>query len=73
MLIFGWTMLLILGAILIINAAVMLVSPRTWFKLPTWIRAQGTIKRTKKQPRFRCARASLAWCANACSYCLGHL
>lgn len=52
MLILGWIMLFVLGAILAINAAVMLVSPRTWFKLPTWIRAQGTISERKNSHGF---------------------
>jgi hypothetical protein len=52
MLILGWILLFVLGAILTINAAVMLVSPRTWFKLPTWIRAQGTISERKNSRGF---------------------
>lgn len=28
-----------------INAVYMLVSPKAWFRLPTWIRKQGTLTR----------------------------
>ena len=52
MLILGWITLFVLGAILTINAAIMLVSPRTWFKLPTWIRAQGTISERRNSRGF---------------------
>ena len=52
MLILGWVMLFVLGVILTINAAVMLVSPRAWFKLPTWIRAQGTLSERKNSRGF---------------------
>jgi hypothetical protein len=32
-----------LGALLFVNALLMLASPRTWFRLPGWIRAQGAL------------------------------
>jgi hypothetical protein len=52
MLTFGWIMLFVLGAILTINAVVMLISPRAWFKLPNWIRAQGTLSERKNSRGF---------------------
>ena len=74
MLILGWIMLFVLGAILTINAAVMLVSPRTWFKLPTWIRAQGTISERKNSRGFGALELRLLGALMlACSYYLGHL
>lgn len=45
-------MLFVLGAILVINAAVMLISPRAWFRLPIWIRAQGTLSERKNSSGF---------------------
>jgi hypothetical protein len=29
--------------LLVVNALFMLASPRAWFKLPDWLRAQGTL------------------------------
>jgi hypothetical protein len=52
MLILGWIALFVLGAILTVNATVMLISPRVWFKLPTWIRAQGTLSERKNSQGF---------------------
>jgi hypothetical protein len=31
----------------IVNGSVMLWSPKAWFELPSWIRATGTLRRTK--------------------------
>jgi hypothetical protein len=39
----GWIGIVIIGAILIVNAACMAASPRAWFRLPSWIRAQGSL------------------------------
>ncbi len=39
----GWTIVGLVAVALFINASVMLVSPRTWFRLPNWLRAQGTL------------------------------
>jgi hypothetical protein len=41
--IIGWCCVILVGLILTINAAFMLVSPRAWFRLPDWLRAQGTL------------------------------
>ncbi len=40
--ILGWSMLVALGVVLFVNAIFMLVSPKTWFRLPSWIRTQGS-------------------------------
>lgn len=45
--ILGWVMLVLLVVALSINAAFMLISPRMWFRLPDWIRANGSF--TEKQ------------------------
>lgn len=37
----------IVAVIMSINAVFMLFSPRAWFKLPTWIRAQGILTEDK--------------------------
>jgi hypothetical protein len=33
----------IVGLLMTINAAFMLASPRAWFRLPVWLRAQGAL------------------------------
>lgn len=35
------------GVFVTINAAFMLASPRTWFRLPGWLRAQGSLAADK--------------------------
>ena len=45
----GWVGLITLVTILFVNGFFMMVSPGVWFKLPDWLRAQGTI--TKKYER----------------------
>lgn len=39
----GWLGLSILGTILTISGIFMLISPRAWFRLPVWIRTQGSL------------------------------
>ena len=34
---------IITGIVVTINAAFMLASPRAWFRLPRWLRAQGSL------------------------------
>ncbi len=46
-LILGLTMIVIVGVWGGINALYMIVSPRAWFRLPDWIRAQGTLTEDK--------------------------
>ncbi len=41
--ILGWSIIVIIGAVLSVNAIFMLVSPRAWFRLPSWFRAQGSM------------------------------
>lgn len=38
-----WLTVAIVVILMVVNASVMLVSPRAWFKLPSWLRAQGTL------------------------------
>ena len=45
--ILGLSALVVLGAILLANAAFMLLSPRAWFRLPSWIRANGPLTEEK--------------------------
>jgi hypothetical protein len=45
--ILGWIAALVLGVVLAVNAAFMLFSPRAWFRLPGWIRAQGSLTESK--------------------------
>ena len=43
----GWCIVLLVGLLITINAAFMLASPRTWFRLPGWLRAQGSLAAEK--------------------------
>jgi hypothetical protein len=45
--ILGWVSLLLLIGLIAINALFMLISPQAWFRLPGWIRAQGTLTEKK--------------------------
>ncbi len=38
---------ILLGLVLAINAAFMLVSPRAWFRLPGWLKRQGSLTKDK--------------------------
>jgi hypothetical protein len=39
----GWIVVAFVVIVMTINAAFMLISPRAWFRLPVWLRAQGTL------------------------------
>ncbi len=41
--IIGRIVAVIVGILMVINALFMLASPRAWFRLPKWLRAQGTM------------------------------
>jgi len=43
----GWCIASIVGVLMVVNAFFMLVSPRAWFRLPGWIRAQGSLAEQK--------------------------
>ena len=45
--ILGWGALAITVFMIAVNALYMLISPRAWFRLPGWIRANGSL--TEKQ------------------------
>ncbi len=45
--ILGWSLLIILGVVLLLNAIFMLASPRAWFRLPRWIGVQGSLTEEK--------------------------
>jgi hypothetical protein len=47
MLILGRVIAVLFGIVMFINAAFMLVSPKAWFGLPSWLRAQGTLRKEK--------------------------
>jgi hypothetical protein len=40
---FGWIIVALVAVLMVVNAFVMLVSPRAWFRMPGWLRAQGTL------------------------------
>jgi hypothetical protein len=39
----GLCIAVVVGLIMTINATIMLVSPRSWFRLPNWLKAQGSL------------------------------
>jgi hypothetical protein len=41
--ILGWSIVVVVGLTLFVNALFMFASPRTWFRLPQWVRAQGSL------------------------------
>lgn len=41
--VFGWLIVAFVVIVMTVNGAFMLVSPRAWFRLPGWLRAQGTL------------------------------
>ena len=45
--ILGWSFIVVLGAVLLVNALFMLASPRAWFRLPGWLRAQAPLTEQK--------------------------
>jgi uncharacterized membrane protein YvlD (DUF360 family) len=44
--ILGWS-IVVVGALMFVNGLFMLASPRAWFRLPRWVRAQGTLTEQK--------------------------
>ncbi len=45
--VFAWCGVILLGLMMMVNATFMLVSPRLWFGLPSWLRAYGSLTRRK--------------------------
>lgn len=45
--IIGLCIAIVVGVLMTINSAFMLVSPRRWFRLPGWLRAQGSLSEDK--------------------------
>lgn len=45
----GWALAALVFVVCLFNAVVMAVSPRTWFALPEWISAKGTLRRQRYQ------------------------
>ena len=43
----GWIVLYAFGLLFVFNSIVMIVSPRTWFRLPEWIGLQGSLTETR--------------------------
>jgi|1185.fasta_scaffold91349_1 hypothetical protein len=43
----GSCIAVIVGLLMTINAAFMLASPHAWFRLPGWLRAQGSLMEEK--------------------------
>jgi hypothetical protein len=39
----GLSIVAIVGAVIAVNAFFMLLSPKAWFRLPSWILAKGTL------------------------------
>jgi len=43
----GWSIVVVVTAVIAINAFLMLVSPKAWFRLPGWMLAKGTLTEKK--------------------------
>jgi hypothetical protein len=43
----GWIFACIVVAGIFVNASFMLVSPKAWFRLPSWLLLKGTLKEKK--------------------------
>jgi hypothetical protein len=43
----GRAIIVAVFVLMLFNAAVMIISPSMWFRLPSWLRAQGTLTREK--------------------------
>jgi hypothetical protein len=43
----GLCIAVIVGLVMMISAAFMLASPRSWFRLPAWLRARGSLTENK--------------------------
>jgi hypothetical protein len=43
----GWLTVVVVGVVLVVNGLFMLASPQRWFRLPNWIRAQGSLTEAK--------------------------
>jgi hypothetical protein len=43
----GWVALYLTGAFIVVNAFFMLVSPTAWFRLPRWLRANGSLTKER--------------------------
>lgn len=41
--ILGWPLLAVTGFLVGANALYMLISPQAWYRLPRWIRAEGSL------------------------------
>jgi hypothetical protein len=58
--ILGWSLLTVLGAVLLVNALFMLASPKAWFRLPHWVRAEGSLTEQKYASGWRGMELRLA-------------
>jgi hypothetical protein len=61
--IFGLVVAGVLALVMLINASFMLVSPRAWFRLPVWIRFNGSLAETKYARGRRSLEVQLAGAA----------
>lgn len=39
----GWIIVGFVAVVMVLNGTFMLISPSAWFRLPSWLRAQGTL------------------------------
>jgi amino acid permease len=44
----GWTAVVVVAAILFVNALFMLISPRAWFRLPRWFPTRNSAMTEEK-------------------------
>jgi hypothetical protein len=48
---FGWLAALFVAFMFLFNGALMLISPKTWFRLPRWLAGHGTMTEHKYSGR----------------------
>jgi hypothetical protein len=56
----GLCIAVVVAAVLAVNASFMLVSPRAWFRLPSWVLAKGTLTETKYAQGWRATELRFA-------------
>jgi hypothetical protein len=48
---FGWVIAMFLAFMFLFNGAVMLISPKAWWRLPSWLAGHGTMTERKYDSR----------------------
>ena len=73
--IIGILCLVLVALVVLVNAAPMVISPRSWFRMPRWIRLSGSLSETKYASGWgaiqirllgACFLAIMAWFLHGC-------